>query len=519
MTGKVKDVYLSDVFDIDEEVKQHGNKIFLIAGVGAGKTEWVKQVLAKKGNVLLITSRRAKADEDTNDSEFSKIYKVNETDSQTLFTNAKLSVFLKNDSLTNKKDIDEFINHFQYIVVDEVHSMATDSVFAESSFGVQTFIEYVAGKGKTIVVMSGTPEPVEEYFKTNGWYFVDYRKVCNYVHPNKIRIFPKRSVINNILTQSEQRKVVYFVNRTDTIADCCKMFLNSGQIAPDEIAVIVSRNRIDEMNEKLQGVLERKQAECIAKTSEETYENIVNKKLIPDGCKILLSTSTLREGVNIKNKDIYMACESHILSDLVQFFGRARLAGCTVDVINDVAAHPTMHSDLLYAYALENECMCANAFLKNKIEIEPEFLTKKENFIRYVKKNPYIDYNYIEEKFEVLHVKWAEECRLLEEKKSNWKNRLKQHCEKWGIEFRDSTELAAYALNHVAEKNTKIYDKSQIELIQNVLKDAYGIEFKQVSKINEKLEEYGAEFRIENGKGTKGEERNRTYWKLKMLEE
>mgnify|MGYP003296618754 CR=1 FL=1 len=208
----------------------------------------------------------------------------------------------------------------------------------------------------------------------------------------------------HIFLEIKKQKVVYFVNRTDTIAECCKMLINSGSLQPEEIAVIVSRNRIDEMNEKLETVLTEKQAESILKASEETYESIVKTHQIPENCRILLSTSTLREGVNIKNTDIYMVCESHVLSDLIQFFGRARLAGCTVDIVNDVAAHPIMHNELLYLYAIENECMSANAFMYNQVTVDPTFLLHKENFIRYVKKNPYLDYNYIKEKFEVLVV-------------------------------------------------------------------------------------------------------------------
>ena len=36
--------YVSDVLDIDKVVQEHGNKIFLIAGVGSGKSTWVKEV-------------------------------------------------------------------------------------------------------------------------------------------------------------------------------------------------------------------------------------------------------------------------------------------------------------------------------------------------------------------------------------------------------------------------------------------------------------------------------------------
>ena len=61
--------YISDVIgDIDDIVRQYGYKILIAAGVGSGKTYWVKNVLSKQGRVLFITSRRAKVDEDVRDS-------------------------------------------------------------------------------------------------------------------------------------------------------------------------------------------------------------------------------------------------------------------------------------------------------------------------------------------------------------------------------------------------------------------------------------------------------------------
>lgn len=63
--------YISDVFDIDKTIQKYGKKIMLIAGVGSGKSTWVKEVLTKKGHVLFITSRRAKVDEDIENSTFS----------------------------------------------------------------------------------------------------------------------------------------------------------------------------------------------------------------------------------------------------------------------------------------------------------------------------------------------------------------------------------------------------------------------------------------------------------------
>lgn len=69
--------YIKDVFDIDQYTGNGITKIFLIAGVCSGKSTYVKEVLAQKGSVLFVTSRKAKAEADINNSTFSDVMKWN----------------------------------------------------------------------------------------------------------------------------------------------------------------------------------------------------------------------------------------------------------------------------------------------------------------------------------------------------------------------------------------------------------------------------------------------------------
>lgn len=226
MVHMTKKLYVSDVFDIDNVVQKHGNKIMLIAGVGSGKSTWVKEVLAKKGTVLFITSRKAKVEEDINNSCFNDVFKWNTTNNQTLITNAKLAKIVENISLDNIKELDDFLELFNYIVVDEVHSIATDSSFADSCPGVLSFIEYAACIGKTVITMTGTPDPVKDYFVNNDWYIVDYRKKCNYVHPRKIALTTMRCVENIIEKNWANRTIIYFANSTNNMVSLCETIIN-----------------------------------------------------------------------------------------------------------------------------------------------------------------------------------------------------------------------------------------------------------------------------------------------------
>ena len=173
-----KKKYISDVLDIDKLIEKYGNKIMLIAGVGSGKSTWVKDVLTQKGNVLFITSRRAKVDEDIAHSCFTSFVREQDGQRENLITNAKLGYILINAHADMQMTVDNFLNCYEYIVVDEIHSMASDSTFARSSFDVLTFIEYAAEQGHKVIVMTGTPEPVQSYFQNNGWHIEDYRKIC-----------------------------------------------------------------------------------------------------------------------------------------------------------------------------------------------------------------------------------------------------------------------------------------------------------------------------------------------------
>ena len=117
-----KKKYISDVLDIDKLIEEYGNKIMLIAGVGSGKSTWVKDVLTQKGNVLFITSRRAKVDEDIAHSCFTSFVLEQDGQRENLITNAKLGYILINAHADMQMTVDNFLNCYEYIVVDEIHS-------------------------------------------------------------------------------------------------------------------------------------------------------------------------------------------------------------------------------------------------------------------------------------------------------------------------------------------------------------------------------------------------------------
>lgn len=507
-TGK----YVADVFDIDKVIEEHGKKIMLIAGVGAGKSSWVKDVLTQKGNVLFVTSRRAKVDEDIENSVFSTFVKEPENEKYSLITNAKLARILQNAYLDSSMTVDEFLDYYDYIVVDEVHSIATDSSFARSSFDLFTFIEYAAETDHTVIVMTGTPEPVEFYFKRKKWYIVDYRKICNYVRPGRIDIVDcssKYTGIKNALINGE--KVIYFVNHTGTIRKTMQEMKEKHIGEIPNIAVVVADKKWEQIEKDLKAVF----PEYNADLSRRTYKNIIENQRLPEECQVLLTTSRLKEGIDILNENICMLCDNHILSNLIQFFGRVRIGGGKVYIVKDARQFSVHRNTLLYRYALKNEIEAANKFIQKQL-LMPDEYTEIIKLIEHVERNPYIRYNFIKGCFELNYIKMSEEKRL--EKIVDWKWELKKYCDQFGITYlylsdKQKSHIFQDALKKIAKEETQFFD-GEIDRLRRYILLAYGIKNKKIGTINEKLEQLNAPVRILNQKCNKKENRNKTYWKV-----
>lgn len=530
--------YVSDVFDIDKEVQTHGKKIFLIAGVGAGKSSWVKDVLTKKGNVLFITSRRAKVDEDVRDSIFKNAIRALETDCQTLITNARLAYALESWNLhTTSYDIsvDEFLDHYNYIVVDEVHSIATDSTFADSSFDILTFIEYAAERGKTIVAMTGTPEPVEAYFDKNKWYKLDLRDVCNYVRPAAIHNIKKDNILPRIKEALEKgKKIVYFVNGTDTIKELYRELpkkdkvTNEQIVKVNELAAIVAQNKHNKLEKDLEELFGDGKTELIEKCKA-AYESIVEEKQIPEECKVLISTSKLREGVDIMTEDVTVICDNHILSNIIQFCGRVRMGGGQVYIVEDAEQHPVDHDELILRYGKLKERDAANGFMKESIEAEGNALTYEEKykFIKYMKKNPYVRFNYIRNEFQIFSLRYEEEERIIKCRK-NWKQMLADYCEKYNIRHTlepsldNAIKLICLGCEKYVVNDVKEFDKEKqasiMSALQGVLKIPMSKRVKQISRFNDILQEYNIPYELCAKTESSGERRNQRYWYFRRTE-
>lgn len=570
----MSDRYLSDVIgDIDRLVEEHGKKIVIVSGVGSGKTTWVKETLARNGRVLFITSRRAKADEDLADSSFERLEHGINDDNLYITTNAGLESLLRSiyyvrfNNGIDDSAYERLMSAFDYLVVDEVHSIATDSSFAHSSFTVHAFMHYALDKGKVVIGLTGTFEPMEDFYQQNEWSVLDLREECRSGYPAKISLINderKYTVMGEFcLNSSRHAKAVYFTNRIDSIPSLIHEVVSRHIVSPSEIAVIVASSSKKSFEEELQeafgeGTQSRfgittTVSDQIISQSERTYNRIVEEKVIPDDCRLVISTSTLREGVDIQNPNVTVFIENHILTNIIQFCGRIRCGGNEVYIIRDAREHPVRHDPLCYHYAEDgfrtsdddsNMSFTANAncYLRNLTtrqlveqrtdkgyvtEIHPGGnLEDVKSFISYIESiNPYVYFDYLTGKFWLFDVKFDEENRLRMIQSMadglGWIIQLQQYCSDHGIRFDDVVQreednslqaLRSY-LNECAESKTRFFVRSdeQNALIRRL---QIGLSTDRSSKdsFNDILSARNLPYEINNDHRSRVNGSLKTYW-------
>lgn len=289
--------YLSEVIDTNEREKEFApfDLVEMIAGVGAGKNHWVCELAKQQNNsVLFVTSRRITADMQSKKMNASRTIDWDKFKRHALggkpmkggkllvsCTNARLASFIRNDY--DAQDRSTFLwEYFNYIIIDEAHSLVTDSSFADSSFYVWKFIEWVAKeeakkpdrrKRCKIILMSGTPEPLKEPLKelqkqlcaesgsdTFRFNTVNYFDRCEHVEPAEVILDCAEDIaIHEIMGfRAEGHRIIYFASSIRNIAALVKQ-LNEYGVKDSEIGVSYSNRARDnlfskELTEKMEQI-------------------------------------------------------------------------------------------------------------------------------------------------------------------------------------------------------------------------------------------------------------------------
>ena len=337
--------HLSEVIDFETDILPY-RMIQIIAGVGAGKNYWVNKVVAnqkhqidrysyRKSNVLLITSRAATANAQAENLgadrwvDLEELFRSNKKggigeqrykDYKCIVTNSGIESFLKNTY--SKSDEGTHIwNCFDYIVLDEAHSLTADATFTNAPFYVERFILCPLGKTPDckVILMTGTADSILWFFSSiklphEEINLLDKMEECTHVSPDIVTPTTSDAAFMNLLTHYRKgNRIIYFARHITTIKNLVKKLTKQG-VPESDIGIAYSDSHRD-----------KDFSENLVTQKEEIRKNLIEKEKLPDDVKIFLTTSQNKEGININNEDIkVMFAESTLKSALIQMAGRVR---------------------------------------------------------------------------------------------------------------------------------------------------------------------------------------------------
>lgn len=500
--------YFSDIVDIEKDLKEYGNLLCYIAPCGSGKSYFVtdkNEGLASKGKVLFLTSRKAKVNEDVNDknNDFEEDFK---SDFSTV-TNMKLLYKIK--SLMEYKNdtakLNEFIDKYDYIVVDEVHALACDTVFQDNIITIISFLKYAAFiKNKPIIAMSATLVPVrlllkEELSNANKQLkIIDMRDKCIKKIPGVVVNKNKEATIELIKKLIEEnKKFIYFANTYESLEEIYKITLECG-VDKKHITVAMSQknqNKFDNIHKNK--TANKKSREYLSEHSE-----------LPSEIKVLLATSTYKEGIGIKNDDIdYVFCEAHYAPDIIQYMGRVRKPAKFFQIVSDSQPIINNTNDIDYNFCCREDLResCKNHLSTLKYEKGND---EKFEFIKFINNRfEYLAYDFLNNEFAVDTLKYTMQ-KDMEKSNSIWENDLDR--------FMFSHHTSAFlnvsgAKRDLRKKKAeedirKILGKPQfgtdkIKEVYKLFEIAYGIKAKQPKAFTEEVKPLF--YKVEYGNTTK----------------
>ena len=566
----VKDRFVNDL--------KTSKGICYVAGTGSGKSYWVKNVLTKKGDVLFVTSRRAKANEDLVDDKKFERNPINfflEYEKDALIvTNSMLAKFIKsyfnlnsNKEFQSQKDDFELliIQRFKYIVIDEAHSLACDATFSDDVFIIKKFVEYTAFELEIpTILLTATPEPIKDYLKnfsyvnlkrkTCKWQYVpELANECDWVLPKLVWIFESEQFKQIIENQNiKDVKKIYFSNSASRNSD---LYLKCIDIlGEDHVAIIMSdksqKDFYKELKEKKEEELNKEKSnkneinknvkiflDKVKKISSETQAELTENQKLPDNIKILLTTSKLKEGINLQNLDIpYVFCESHDYSDIIQYIGRVRKGVNAFFIISDAQQYKSQINHIEKNFSDEYIVRDCNKYYNKLNDIND-----KKKFIDYVEnKFIYIRFNWIERTFEMFDLKYSRQKELELIEKSGYKSirKVKDFCASQGIPLYDYKQafgtkeqkeaVRNYIMNSAKKKleteylNKKIFNEDKADFFKT-FNDAYNYGRKSINQFS-KIDKMQFEYTIIGGEKYKDinpntKERTRYHMLVKKSEQ
>lgn len=424
--------HVSDCIDIERDILPY--KVTLItAGVGSGKNYWIREHVLPNYKCLVITSRRKIVDAelkesrvayeegksvlakrtisllDLNEEERHKwLGKAPTTDKNIITTNAHIEKFIK-DKYDPDNEKTHLWKYFDFIILDEAHSLVADAGFTEAPFHVlrllkKAYCELKAGRGRArVIMMTGTPEPITYLFRrkdTSVVHEIDLLNECKDVSPRKCAIVKKKYALDTMEDEYKKGKqILCFVNHISTIPEWIEQ-LGSRGIPEAEIAVSFSD---ESRNNEFSGT--------ILRNKRITEASLMDAELIPENIRVLLSTSKNKEGINVRNDNIRTVyTEAHCQSDIKQMAGRVRNGADWVCVIEDASGFYTGDPEAEY-YLDRHELKGINEAYK-QLETDRE---RRRLHSVIEKRHEFVCFDYFDQKFAL----YVEKIKQIENEKAD----------------------------------------------------------------------------------------------------
>lgn len=380
---KTEKKYVSEVIRYDVDIAPY-RFVKIFAGVGSGKNTFVDNLV--KGNiilnsdgskvkplsVLLVTSRRTKANEQREskdvkydakvglfDDESSRyyysddqIYEYEMSAKATLpdFSDGIISseICIRSCCCTNaqmERTAKEYTVYyspsmpwyrFDLIVIDEVHELIADATYQDAPFYVRRLIEMTLASDTPckVIAMTGSPEILQGYKLLEDAHELDYMQQCVNLVPKEVYHVYRGWARNKLLELlRDGKKSIYFSN---TIAQIMS-FLKNDDLQAFSNGIAAS------FTDTVKRATFKRNFPVIFGNTEDTEKEIASSQSVPDNILLLFSTAKNEEGINIKNEDIKsMFVEAHAQVDVVQMAGRLRKGLDTLYVIYDATTHESL---------------------------------------------------------------------------------------------------------------------------------------------------------------------------------
>ena len=355
--------YLSELLT-DEDITKNPVTC-IVAGLGSGKSSWVEGIhttheevkgLVDRYKALYMTSRRSKVDESHQNNpallkSIDSFFEHKETLGQAESVGCTFShvvEYIKRSRITNPW----FWREFDYIVVDECHSIATDSTFTESSviydFLLAVYEDCIKDKEAAairtrIILMTATPSPIPTLLYNLNTHIIDLSTQTRWIKPLTMNILPFYGIADDIKVELEWGgRVVYYSTFFDKYEELIELATSVG-ITQSQIIIDVS-------NEKKQREIKEKYPIIYAKT-EDFRNNLSRSKVIDENIKLVITNSKNKEGININSEVDLLVVENHYYTDIKQICGRFRL-GVPVALIVDDARQFDLNDSYTEEYRL-----------------------------------------------------------------------------------------------------------------------------------------------------------------------